>query len=99
MSVVVISEFASLTRDSELLIHALAAPAATQKVTIGAEAKSNAIASPLVRLAVQADSCIAFGVNPTAKALSDANPSCFFPAGSVEVRALNVGDKISVIAA
>ncbi len=103
MAILQISEFSGRPIEQYAgPIDALGYAVATQKVTIGAEADSAAFnpKTKLVRLYAEADCCIAFGAgNPTATNKASANPSDVMPAGSVEVRWVNPGDAISVIAA
>lgn len=102
MAILQISEFAGRPVEQYAgPIDALGYAITTQKVTIGAETDSAGFntATRLVRLYAEADCCIAFGAAPTAVAKAGANPSDVMPAASVEVRFVNGGDKVSVIAA
>jgi hypothetical protein len=101
MSVVQISEFSDRRSDhAGHKIDVLGVALVTQKLTISnTAASSNPVGTSLIRIVAQADCCVAVGPAPTATNLASTTPSDFFPAGTIEVRWINTGDKVSVIAA
>jgi hypothetical protein len=101
MAVVVITEHAAQLRGTPPMEVLGPEIALSKKVTIGAETDSTVMASSgLKRIWAEAACCIAHGPpEQTAQPLSAANPSTPFSAGMVEVRWMDAGDEVSVVAA
>lgn len=98
MSIVVVSEFRGLTGATTQVPQAVAYPLAVNAITLSTSAATSSFTfsaqTTLVRLCcVDAAFAFAFGAAPLATTTSEPLPS-----GVYEVRGVNPGDKINVIA-